>query len=124
VAQWIRVKLSTTQRTDMRWPVSNLDVISIHLNQTRWRQLAEKVLVFLASEVAYLFAVIGSQALVYQAFSSAPFYASVQVTSFFIANAVMFGLFFYHRTKTRNQWVNDEAQKFLAARSSNLASQD
>jgi hypothetical protein len=104
--------------TEVRWSVSNLNVISNHLNQTRWKRLAEKILVFLAFVVAYLFAVIGSQALVYEAFSSAPFYASAQATTFFIANTVMFELFFYHRSKTRNQWINDEAQKFLAARSS------
>jgi hypothetical protein len=98
-----------------------MNVISNHLNQNRWKELAEKTLVFLAFVIAYLFAVIGSQALVYEVFSSAPFYASAQTTTFLIANAVMFGLFFYHRSKTRDQWINDEAQKFLAARSSHDA---
>jgi hypothetical protein len=105
----------------VQWSVSNLNVNSTHLNLTRWKQLAQKILVSLAFVVAYLFTVIGSQALVYEAFSTASFFASAQTTAFFIANAVMFGLFFYHRSKTRNQWINDEAQRFLAARSSQIA---
>ena len=104
--------------TKVRWSVSNIDVISNHLKQSRWKEFAEKTLAFLAFVLAYLFAVIGSQALVYEAFSSAPFYASAQATTFLMANAVMFGLFFYHHCKTRDQWINNEAQKFLAARSS------
>jgi hypothetical protein len=95
-----------------------MDVISNHLKKNRWKELAEKTLVILAFVLAYLFAVIGSQALVYEVFSSAPYYASAQATAFLIANAVMFGLFFYHRSKTRDQWINNEAAKFLAARTS------
>jgi hypothetical protein len=102
----------------VRWSVSNIDVSSNPLKRNRWRELAEKTLVFLAFVLAYLFAVIGSQALVYEVFSSAPFYAFAQATTFLMANAVMFGLFFYHCSKTRDQWINDEAPKFLAARSS------
>ena len=98
--------------------MSKADVTSIHLKQNRWKELAEKTLTFLAFVLAYLFAVIGSQALVYEVFSTAPFYLSTQSATFFLANVVMFGLFFYHRFKTRDQWINHEAQKFLASRSS------
>jgi hypothetical protein len=98
--------------------VSNIDVIFNHLRQNRWKKLAEKTLVFLAFVLAYLSAVIGLQAIVYEVFSTAPFFASAQATTFLMANALMFGLFFYHRSKTRDQWINGEAREFLAARSS------
>ena len=98
--------------------MSNVDVISNHLQQNRWKESAEKFLVSLAFVLAYFFAVMGSQALVFEVFSSASFYASAQAVTFLIANAVMFGLFSYHRSKTRDQWIKDEAQKFLSARSS------
>ncbi len=82
--------------------VSNVRCDFQSLKQNRWKESAEKFLVSLAFVLADLFAVMGSQALVFEVFSSASFYESAQAITFLIANAVMFGLFFYHRSKTRD----------------------
>lgn len=97
--------------------MSNIVVISNHLKQNRWKELAKKTLVFLAFVLAYLFTVIGSQALVYIVFSSAPFWGSAQAIAFVAGNAVMLTLLFHYRSETRKRWINDEAQQFLANRS-------
>ncbi len=101
----------------MQVSVSNIDVISNHLKQNRWKELAKKTLVFLAFALAYLFAVIGSQALVYSVFSGVPFFGSAQAIAFVTGNAVLLILLFHYRSETRDRWINDEAQNFLANRS-------
>lgn len=101
----------------MRGPVSNTDVISDHLKHNRRTELAKRTLVFLAFVLAYLFVVIGSQALVYIVFLRTPFYGLAQAIALVTGNAVMFVLLFHHRSETRDRWINDEAQQFLASRS-------
>ena len=97
--------------------MSNIDVISDHLKQSRRKELAKKILVFLAFVLAYFFAMMGSQALVYSLFFREPFYGSAQAIALVTGNAVAFVLLFHHHSETRDRWINDEAQQFLASRS-------
>ena len=107
----------SAQRIRMRVSVSNIDVISNHSKQNRWKELAKKTLVSLAFVLAYFFTVIGSQALVYSVFSGAAFFGSVQAFALVTGNAVLLILLLHYRSETRDRWINDEAHKFLVNRS-------
>jgi hypothetical protein len=60
---------------------------------------------------------IGPQAFIYEVFLGSPFYVCAQAIAFFMSNALMLGLFLYYRHKTRDRWINDEAEKWLESRS-------
>jgi hypothetical protein len=96
--------------------VSNAAVISDYVRHNGRPEQAKKVVVFLAFALAYLFVVMGSLALVYIGFSGAPFYELAQVVALVAGNALMFVLLFYHRSETRDRWISQEAQRFLARR--------
>jgi hypothetical protein len=71
-------------------------------------------LIFLA---LYALVVVGSQAVVFTIFSNAPFYEFAQFITLAISNALMIGLLLYHRQKSRDRWINEEAERWLARRS-------
>jgi len=93
-----------------------MDVNCNHLRENRWKALPKKSVVFLAFVLAYVFVVIGSQAFVYGVFLGAPFIGFAQTIALVTGNAAVLVLLFHYRSETRDRWVNDEAQKFLARR--------
>jgi len=78
--------------------------------------LPKKAVVLLAFVLAYVFVVIGSQAFVDGVFLGAPFIGSAQAIGLVTGNAVVLVLLFHYRSETRDRWINDEAQTFLANR--------
>jgi hypothetical protein len=95
--------------------VSNIDVNLNQVRQNRWKKVTKKTVVSLCFVLAYLFVGVGSLVLAQSVFSGSP--APALAIALVTSNAVMFVLFFHHRRETRDRWINDEAQNFLASRS-------
>lgn len=88
-----------------------------YLLRHKAKRLIRKILIVVVFTVAYLLVVVELQACLFTVFRDAPFYESMEVLVFGFSNILMFGLLFYYRHKTRDQWIKSEAEKWIATRS-------